>query len=263
MIQPYTTKPLEIRDIAEFAKFANVPELSNIVSNIANYLGAAKEYSDRIVVHLNFSVSESTREAVFVHEVLHIVLRYEGFPGIVTRADSIHSFPPNLIPKLEFLTDFFRSTVEHLRVYNRMQTDFTLDFTPYFEEEVQTRIRRFSKFPYKNSPRNAKYYYCVQQDILDGLNYYQFPEPFSQRILTVFKDTDPDGFSSCSALYGKLSKIGFSTPQQMFKCANLIKDQIVKYGERKSIGSRNSFWRAIHIVEDAKEIPLEDWRNIP
>jgi len=252
LIHRRTTKPVEVRDIAEFA---NKPNLTYI----ANYMGTAKEYVDRIVVHLNFSGPESLREAVFVHELLHILLRYEGFPGVATRANSIYRLPPDLAPHLEKLRNFFSSTIDHLNVYRRMGTDFALELTAYFEEQVQAKTRRFTKFSYKDSPRDAEYYFHVQQDILDGLNYYEFSQPYSEKLLTLFKEICPEGFASCSALHGKLSKTGYSTPQQILKCANLVRDQIIKYGEKKSVGSRNLLWGAIHIVKDAKEIPLDDW----
>lgn len=247
----HISKPIQIKNIAEFA---NIPGLTHI----ANYLGAAKEYSNRIEVHLNFSVPDSVREAIFIHEGLHILMRYEGFPGIATRIDSASRLPPSLTPHLEKLRDFFSSTIDHLKIYKGMQTEFDLDLILYFQEQVEAKISRFGKFSYKNSSKDANYYFQIQQDILDGLNYYEFPELSSQNILTVFRETNPDGFASCSALHGKLGKTGCSTPEKMFKCANLIKEQIIKYGQKKNVGVFNLLWQAIHVVKNAREIPLED-----
>lgn len=249
-LRRYTDKPIEVKDIAEFA---HTPSLAHIVS----YLGATKEYSNKIEVHLNLSKPEDVREAVFVHELLHIVLKYEGFPGIAIRADLVRSLQPSIASNLENLRNRFSSTIDHLHIYKRMVTDFNLSFDLYFEELVQAKIRRFEKFPYKARDKDAEYYFYVQQDILDGLDYYQFPNPYDQKILTTFRETCPEGFASCLGLYEKINKIGYSTPQLMYRCANLIRGQIIKYGHKKAVGTFNQFWSALSVVRDVREIPLE------
>lgn len=250
LLERCTKKPIQIRDIAEFA---NKPGLAHI----ANYLGEVKEYSNRIEVHLNFSKPESVCEAVFVHELLHVMLRYQGFPGIATPMEEQYRLPANLVPLLERMRSLFSSTIDHLKIYKVMQAEFNLDSSLYFKDQIDAKLRRFSKFSYKDTPKNAEYYFHIQQDILDGLNYYEFPESFKQQILTVFMETDSDGLASCSALHRKLNKIGYSTPENMFKCANEVKDWIIKYGEKKSVGVVNLLWQAIHVVKDPNEIPLE------
>lgn len=250
ILRRYTDKPIEVKDIAEFA---NHPSTANIV----NYLGASKEYSNKIEIHLNLTKPEDVREAVFVHELLHIVLRHEGFPGIGIRTDLYRSLRPDVASALENLRDRFSSTIDHLLIYKRMITDFSLNFPLYFEEQVQLKTRRFRKFSYKTHAKDAEYYFQVQQNMLDGLNYYQFPNPYAQRILEIFKEACPEGFASCLALHQKTNKIGYSTPQLMFRCANLIRDQIIKYGHKKAVGIPNQYWSALGVVRDGREIPLE------
>jgi hypothetical protein len=184
-------------------------------------------------------------------------LHNQGFPGIAIRADIRSRLDPNLIPHLEKSRDFFSSTIDHLKIYVTMQKEFSLDLNSYFKDQVEGKIRRFSKFPYRDHPKDAEYFSHVQQDILDGLNYHLFPEPFRQEILTIFKSTTLEGFAACSALFGKVSKIGFLTPEQLFKCARVIKDQIVNYGRKKSVGVLNQLYLELHVVKDAREIPLE------
>ena len=242
ILRRYTDKPIEVKDIAEFA---NHPSTANIV----NYLGASKEYSSKIEIHLNLTKSEGVREAVFVHELLHIVLRYEGFPAIATRADMVRFLQPSEAQALENLRDRFSSTIGHLQIYERIVSDFSLSFTLYFEELVQAKVRRFEKFSFKTHAKDANYFFQVQQDILDGLDYYQFPNPYGQRILAIFKETCPEGFASCLALHEKITKIGYSTPQLMYRCADLIRNQIIKYGHKKAVGTANQFWSALSVVK--------------
>jgi len=242
LLRRHIDKPIHVRDIAELG---------------VTYLGSGKEYSNRIEVHLNTTVSESVQEAVFIHELLHILMRNQGFPGIAIRADIQSKLASNLIPHLEKSRDFFSSTIDHLKIYETMQNEFNLDLNSYFKDQVEGKIRRFGKFSYQEHPKDAEYFFHVQQDILDGLNYYLFPEPFKQEILNIFKLKTPEGFAACSTLFGKVSKIGFFKPEQIFKCAGVIKDQIVNYGKKKSVGVLNQLYLELHVVRDAREIPLE------
>ncbi|MCL0094401.1 hypothetical protein M1N58_00675 [Dehalococcoidales bacterium] len=159
-------------------------------------------------MYLNLTKPEDVREAVFVHEVLHIVLHHEGFPGIAIRARFLS---PSDAQALEKLRDRFSSTIDHLQVYKRMITEFNLNFDLYFDGLVQAKIRRFGKFSYNTSVKDAKYYFYVQQDILDGLEYYQYPNLYSQRILAIFKETCPEGFASCLALREKINMLFYTS----------------------------------------------------
>ncbi|MBI4180473.1 MAG: hypothetical protein HY528_00915 [Chloroflexi bacterium] len=250
ILRRYTDKPIEVKDLAEFVRH---PALSHM----ANYLGSAKEYSNKIEVHLNFTKSEDVREAVFVHELLHIVLKYEGFPGIALRTDMVRFLQPSIAQVLENLRDRFQSTIGHLQVYKREVTDFSLSLDLYFEELVRAKIHRFGQFSYKPHAKDAEYFFQIQQDILDGLDYYQFPNPYSQKILAIFRETCPEGFAACLALHEKTEKISYSTPPLAYRCADLVRNQIIKYGYKKNVGTPNQLWSALNVLRNAKEIPLE------
>lgn len=248
-LRQYIDKPIEVKDLAELA--------SQGAAYAVNYLGSAKEYLNKIEVHLNLTKPEDVREAVFVHEVLHIVLHHEGFPGIATRADLVRFLSPSDAQALEKLRNRFSSTIDHLQIYKRMITEFNLNFDLYFDALVQAKIRRFGKFSSNTPVKNAKYYFYVQQNILDGLDYYQYPDPYSQRILTIFRETCSEGFASCLALHEKTEKVGYSTAPLAYRCADLVRNQIIKYGHKKGVGMFNQFWSALNVVRNTREIPLE------
>ena len=54
-------------------------------------------------------------------------------------------------------------------------------------------------------------------------------------------------YASCSSLYNKVKRVGFNTPKSSYKSAKIIKEHIIKYGERKSIGMFNKMWEALEI----------------
>ena len=222
------------------------------------FLGAGTECPNRIEIYLNPAVSESVQEAVFIHELLHVLMRNQGFPGIVMKPDIRIRLNPIQAKYLEEYRNVFSSTIDHLRIYGIMQKEYSLDFDLYFREQIEAKKRKFNEFQNRDHPKDADYFHGVQALTLDGLEYPFYPEPFKEEIVTLFKATTPEGFAASSALFRKVSKMGFQTPEQLFKCAVVIKDQIVHYGEKKSVGVLNQLYSGLEIVRDARDIPLQD-----
>ncbi len=243
MLRRFTAKPIQVKDIAEIHP---------------TYLGAGGERKNWIEIYLNSNISTSVQEVVFIHELTHIIMRNQGFPGIAMRADVAGRFNP--IQKNDFIDyrNLFSSTIDHLRIYATMQKEYSLDFDSYFRLQIEAKTRKLQKFPDRESSKNDEYFHSVQQLILDGLEYPFYPEPFKQEIMTLFKSTTTQGFMASSALFSKVSKIGFETPQELFKCAVLIQNQIVHYGEKKSVGPVNQLYSGLVVVRDARDIPLPD-----
>lgn len=61
-----------------------------------SYLGTVMQSPESITVYLNFSYLEKVYEAVTVHELLHVVLDYEGFPDVVIGENVARTLPPQL-----------------------------------------------------------------------------------------------------------------------------------------------------------------------
>jgi hypothetical protein len=240
MLKKHTDKRIFVKDIR---KFANDPTYSGAES----YLGAVDGRSDSIIVYLNVSKLH-TCEATFVHEILHQILKYEGFPDIVIYNDIALDLPPQIQMVLPKLQSFFSSTIEHPEIFKRMASDFNLDLLPYYEVHLQQKIDRFKRRLDKDFKVRAEYYFYAQQDILDGLEYYSYPPKYREEILRIFKECSPDACVSCSFLYdAKIRKIGFNTPALSYESAKIIKDHIIKYGEKKSTGIFNKMWEALEI----------------
>ena len=106
------------------------------------------------------------QEDVFIHELLHILMHNQSFPGIAIRADIRSRLDPNLIPHLEKSRDLFSSTIDHLKIYVTMQKEFSLDLNSYFKDQVEGKIRRFSKFPYRDHPKDAEYFFIFSKTFL-------------------------------------------------------------------------------------------------
>ncbi len=246
----FTNKPVEIRDLQEFL---SKPGLSYL----AGYAGSGREYTSRIEIHLNHDLNERMCEAVYVHEMLHILMYHQGFPTVGLPAKAIQFLMPEEVQRLQKLRDVFASDLDHLSIYKRMISDYSLDFEEYFGWQVQAKTRRFGKFAYNVQAKDSAYYFIIQQDILDSVNYFAFPEPFQRQILAMFEQLCPDGYRSCVSLYEKLEKIGSGTPALVYKSANLIREHIIKYGWRRQV-TANSLWRTLQVVPDGSKIPLDE-----
>jgi len=232
MLNKYTDKAIQVRDIKE-------------LPDIGSYLGAAY-IDDEIIIHLNCSYPIDIQEATFIHEVLHLVLRYEGFPKVEINETIARTLPSQFISVLPKLRSHFSSTIEHPQIFKRMESEFTLNLPRYYGVQVQQKLNRLNKG--LNYPKGSKqYYFFRQQDILIGLEYFFYPQYYKNKILSVFKEAYPNAYTSCLSLYNKVKKIGFNSPKSAYESAKIIKAHVIRYGRRKSVGVFNKMWKALEI----------------
>jgi hypothetical protein len=238
MLRKYTDKNILVKDIRELAGRPSFP-------GVESYLGASENTSENIIIYLNFSYP-NTCEATFIHEMLHKILRYEGFPEVIIdqeKANTLHIQYKQFLPKLQSL---FSSIIDHPEIFRRIESEFDLDLHSYYQIQVQQKINRFHK-SWKEEPKNDQYYFFRQQDILIGLEYFFYPPIYKERILQVFNELSPDAYASCSSLYEKVKKIGFYTPESAHQSGKMIKAHIIRYGERKGARIFNKTWEALEI----------------
>jgi len=239
MLRKYTDKSIFVKDLRELAGHPSFP-------GIESYLGASDNAPENVIIYLNFSYP-NTCEATFVHEVLHIILRYEGFPEVIIDQEKASVLPIQFRQVLPKLQSFFSSTIDHPEIFRRMESEFDLDLSPYYEIQVQQKINRFHKGLREELKRDQQYYFFRQQDILIGLEYFFYPPNYKETILQVFNQFYPDAYASCSSLYEKVKKIGFYTPESAYQSEKIIKTHIIRYGERKGVGILNKMWDALEI----------------
>ena len=79
-------------------------------------------------------------EAVYVHEMLHLVMYHQGFPTVGLPAKATQFLMHEEAQRLQKLRAFFASDLDHLNIYKRMISDYSLDFEEYFGSQVQAKI---------------------------------------------------------------------------------------------------------------------------
>lgn len=233
-----TDKKISITTLQQIGKIVGI-------IGIDEYLGATKESNDHITVALNPNKPD-TNEATFVHELLHIMLDYEGFPNIlINESYATTNIPPPLWSQLPKLQSYFSSVLEHPEIYRRMRENYDLDMERYFNALLTQKLNRFNKKKWRNDQEMV---FSNQQDILDGLEYFYYSANQSEQILSCFRNNSESSYNSCLRLHEKIEKIGTHTPYSCHKSAKAIKAHIIKYGEKRNLSLLNNMWKALDIV---------------
>jgi len=230
-------KPVQVCDIQQLAAIPTT-------AYFGTYLGANKETQSTFMVYLNRSYPEKIQEAVFFHEVLHLIIKCEGFPQIKVNLNIASALKPNLLESLGKLRVHFASVIDHHIVFPRMLQLIGFDLSEYFDVQVNQKKLRLDR---ARVPNHVIRNFYAQQDILVGLEYFLYPEPQRNRILEVFKDKNPAAHACSTALREKVAQTTIKTPTDLFHVAEQIKSHTIKYGEKNAIGQLNLMWKALDI----------------
>src|SRR5271157_4970363 len=93
LLADLSEKPVQVCDIQQLA-------VIQTTAYFGTYLGANKETQSSFMVYLNQSYPEKIQEAVFLHELLHLILKCEGFPQIKINLSIASARKPNLLESL-------------------------------------------------------------------------------------------------------------------------------------------------------------------
>jgi len=235
-LQKLISKPIIVRPISEL----RIPGKKGPVT----YLGACCEEDSAIRIWC----SDKCPEATFVHEILHRILEYEGFPRVDVSEEYLTTSPPRFINAVMRLRDNFSSTIEHPEVFRRMREDYKLDLPHYYHFEVKQKLHRF-KVGSSITVSHPEYYFHQQQDILIGLDFYLWGNQ-AKVLFDVFRQVSPEAFKACEQLHGILHEVGFSTPDQMAKSAQLIHGHIIEFGHQHNLKAEfQDMWKAIIFIQ--------------
>jgi hypothetical protein len=232
-LRAYTGKRILIRPLEEFSHPSFSPS--------ASYLGIVDETQGEIIIYLSGQCPEQT----LVHEVLHKVLDYEGFPNAWIEPGLAGRLPAEMLRVLPNLQSTLTSTAQHPEVFRRMEEEYDLELDSYHGIQAGQKLRRLERLRDKQDP--WLYHFMRQEDILMGLDYFLWGA-HGERVLELFREAFPEACESCVRLHEKVVKTGFSTPGEALASALVIKDHLIGYGEAHGIeGVLNDMWRALDI----------------
>lgn len=212
-----------------------------------SYLGYVVQQPERIEIYCDLSRPENLRQAIVVHEILHIVLAHEGYPEIVVNEKMCSGLPTQQQRLLTGLKDRFKSAIDHPEIFRRMTSAFKLDLDSYFEAQVDQKLRMFQSGSRNGPQRDQNYCFQRQQGIMWGIELFWYPTMQRDRILSAFQRMYPDSYQSCVSLHEKVKGICFQTPTSCYESAQIIRSHIISYGKSKGVGVLNRMWEALQV----------------
>ncbi len=236
----HTQKPLIIEDL-------NKLKLTGKDYSVSD-LGVSEERDDKIYIWL----SDQYPEAVFLHEILHVILRYQGYPQICINRDFVKKhYPAQVLSSLKNFQIMFASTIEHPEVFRRLEQHFSIDLNKYFDLQVKQQHKRINSKLNKSITANSPPYYLFrQQDILFGLDYFLWGER-GKELLALINEQYPLTYQSCCSLFDKIKKTGFTTPDAAHQSAQTVKDHLIEFGQINFLSEYyNNIWVALDIIKN-------------
>ncbi len=206
-------------------------------------LGLVRTTPTLIEIYLNTTYPDIIQEATFVHEILHILCSAEGYPDVRINQNKIRGNAlkqPKLVDDLRI--DLW-SAIQHPYVFKKRNSEFNVHTEQYFDVQISQKMKRWDNRERDLSGKQL--YFCYQQDIMWGIEYYFYPEKHKKQMLKIFKEKYNDPYKSCIALFKKLN---FINQKNTCTSAHIIKKHIIKYGRRKGISDVNVFWEPLDIV---------------
>lgn len=198
----------------------------------------------RVRIEVDCSQPAGLAEAVFVHEGLHVLLLLEGYPGVTVNSAKAANLE---YEAMESIKAAFQSVIDHPEVIRRMASEFDLEMEPYLDMEAQQKQLRLEEYAAKPSTKkDIDYWFCRQQDILWGLDYYNFGKAREESLLKTFSSQFPDACRYCKKLYGQVGQ-RLSTPHEALSSAKLIRTQIKLYAKKNNASAINNYWDALGI----------------
>jgi len=237
-LRKYDSRPLIVRDIKELKHHPKY-------SNLANYLGVNFPYQqDQIQIY----VDREYAEAVIVHEILHSILIYEGYPQVEINITLFSQLPKPFQDITENIERKFQDTIDHIEILRRMKEQYTIDIDRYFFKLYNIKYEKFQR------GKNERFRICdgfifrEQEYILEGIDYFNYIEPYKEKLFNTFNVIYPNACILCKNICDIISPTEFKTPKKMREVAIQIQQHIIEYGENKYHNKIfNMVWKTLTI----------------
>lgn len=250
MLKGFTDREIEVKPIEEF----RAPGLKQPIT----YLGITQLSDNRFRIYLSNEYSE----AILIHEILHIILRYEGFPVVgFDKTCAERRLPQPVRNCLPVLAGRLASTVDHPEIHRRMENDYDLDMDRYYRIHAERETDKIIRESGLTLEHDDHVFVC-QQNILSCLDFLLWGKPHAG-LLDTFWRHYPEVFNSSQTLRRDVARTGFATPSDAFRSANIIKSHVVDYGKRRFIRKEFTLmWKSLTIAFD-KDNQMSDSRKNP
>jgi len=248
--------PNTIKAQQQLEKLSGYPIITTTLDEIADrlgdnhirtYLGVYFFDGQHHVIGINSNKPE-TNESSFVHECIHGILNYEGYPTVKYAKSYLPQGDKGVIERLR---DNLQSAIQHPAVYYRMSSDYTLDMDAYYSSLLHQKTNRLSKKPRIFQSEFEKVL-IDQQDIIDGHEYFYYDIKTQSEILKLFESESYNAYKTLVEFQNY--RYDFISLNNCKDSSNKLLSCLKEFGE-KHLGSReltNRFWNRMYIDQAEK-----------
>lgn len=211
-----------------------------------HYSAVSRIEKEMIEIYINFEYPFEIQEESYVHELLHLILKNEGYPIIFFTEDDFLKIPEENRGVFIELGVNFQTSIEHPEIYSRYLQFFDLNIDVVFQFKIHQQIQNWKSKKSRNE-HIKNIYFGNQQEIMQSVQYYYYPNEYRFKILELFKNYYPGPHNSSEILHKKIQKYKFNNPKNCYISAKIIKEHIINYGRRKGIQDINILWETLKI----------------
>ena len=233
-LEKITGIPVKILSLDDFSKKFDAPY-------ITSYFGVYNRLEEEHIIGINLN-KPNTNESTFVHECCHAIMNHLGYPKV-----DYMTYPSDgadFVSLLHRISSNLSSVIQHPKVYYMMENDFEIDMENYFKGLLLQKCERLKKS--SKEFELEKQVFNIQQNIIDGMEYFYYDDETRKTILSQLSITCPNSYNFLIGL--KKAKYNFLEIKESKKSANDLLARIKKYGEKRTESKTlNNIWDRILI----------------
>lgn len=175
---------------------------------------------------LKLYISDSYPEASIIHEIIHPMLRAEGY-CCIRPIHGYRMYPNHLVNYLELFSSHFTNQMDHLIIENRIK-EYDLDFDKLLKNEFLQKEKSLSQLGTTyNLNKKEKLMYALYYT-LDSFDYYFYLEPYKTKVFNLFKKVEKKGYNYSNDFFDTVSSFGYITQEKYLKSASTLLEKIRK-----------------------------------
>ena len=200
-----------------------------------------------IIVYFDDSILLSLQEEAIIHELLHILVRNDGFPEAIVSNTFLSNNPKarRMTTGCQFT---LTSIIQHPEILRREMEIFDIDENLIFAHTIKMKKRLLNARP-ETFDRNLTHFFN-QQEILEIFECHFYPEQYKQNILSIYQKESPISYKSTLKLMKSISIESMYYPKGCKSSAIKLLKHVINYGKKhmlKTSTKYNEIWKHLSI----------------
>lgn len=193
-------------------------------------------------------VSDIYPEATIIHEILHHILRVEGYCTTKVNLSDIFFYPKYILDTAKEFADAITNHMDHLIIDVRIK-DYNLDFKRMCNLEYLRMNNDLEKF--KNVELNEiEWLINSLLFAIRSFDCYSFYEPNRKRIFNLLKEVNQQGYKYSKKLYDDVVQNGFLSKEAFKESSLLVINKLNKILHKKiNINKNNPLYDIFKLIK--------------